>query len=63
MTDKHFGFTGFKLHTKPGAGNNSHVPPPTAKPAAKPFAQSHEDTFRPSYAPTFSRKHKTEEGY
>ena len=63
MSDKHFGFTGFKLATKAGTGNNSHVPPPgnsTKQAAAK---QPVEPTIRPSYAPSFSRKHKTEEGY
>jgi hypothetical protein len=66
MSDKHFGFTGFKLSTKPGAGNNAHVPPPYMASTARPGggAKTLQDSaLKPSYAPTFSKKHRTEAGY
>lgn len=54
---KQFGFSGFKLN-KPTSSGSHQVPPP------QPSQPALVDTGgRPSYAPTFSRKHKTEESY
>ena len=60
MSNKHFGFTGFKLGgPKPGSGNNSKVPPSYSVNSKKLETSG----LKPNYGPSFSSKHLTEESY